>query len=71
MIETVERRSPWPTRVAVGILAVWLVGLLAAARWGSDETKCAMAVFFSWSGEKTERICAQAYPDTWRKEATS
>ncbi len=71
MTQPAERKNSWPMRVFVGSLVVWTVGTFALSRWGSDETKCAMARGFSWSAQKTERICAQAYPDTWRKESES
>lgn len=71
MTQPAERKNPWPMRVLVGLLCflvVWFIGLSVAVRWGSDEIKCAMAVGFGWSAQKTERICTRAYPDTWRKE---
>ncbi len=63
---TAERRNPWPMRVAVGGLAVWFVALIALTRWGPDEVRCVLSILVA--PQETEQFCAQAYPDTWRKE---
>ncbi len=52
-------------RRLVIFMVVFLVSLVALTRWGPDKLRCYLSLLVA--PQDTESICAQAYPDTWRK----
>ena len=48
------------------LVALPSVSLIMLQTWGPPKIQCFLSLLIA--PEETEELCAQAYPDTWRKE---